>query len=210
MKKSLLLLSSLFILSNVNVFAQSESTIEELKSEIKELESQLSVKRKELNALMYVSEEDEIDWKDYDIDLSRTIDTGDIINKVVRIGLDSSKEIPELHIIHYIKNETSEQLSPTSMAEGSLMVEGEDYTDFADSSFFYEMLEKHGDNFIPASESTPSLVGNGWEGYRKVVYYIEDPDGIYSYVDGMLGGFDYKVAIIGGDEPTGTFLPTNY
>lgn len=212
MKKHLILLSflALFGSFNINVKAEGETTIEELRSEIVELEKQLTDKRKELNAMLYGEQEDGINWEDYDIDLTRNIDTGTIINKIVRIGLDSSKEIPELHIVSYIKNETTEQLSPTYMAEGSLMVEGEDYTDFAESSIFYEMLEKNGDDYIPATESTPSMVGNGWEGYRQKTYYISDPDGLYSLVDGILGGYEYKVAIFGWDEPTGTFLPTGY
>ena len=90
MKKHLILLSflALFGSFNINVKAEGETTIEELRSEIVELEKQLTGKRKELNAMLYGEQEDGINWEDYDIDLTRNIDTGTIINKIVRIGLD--------------------------------------------------------------------------------------------------------------------------
>lgn len=209
MKKIIIgMLLSTFTLTGTTVIAQSEE-IDNLLSKISSLETELKEKKRELSSLIYGDESDEIEWIELNIRLADEYLDEPAINILESVGVDYSGEIPEIKVVHYVKNQTSQQVSPNSLASGSLMVETDEFTDFASGDMWIKWVDKIDGNYIE-TENPPSKVAPGWEGYRLKSYLIEEPNGAYHYVDNILGGMRYKIAIYGTEEPTGTRIPTGF
>lgn len=206
MKKHLLLLASFIALSPTVVFAQdNDEKINVLLEEIAVLEKEVETKKLEVQKLAYGDKEDAVEWKEMDLDISRDFLGTPTLVKIVKMGIDYSLPSPELIVIYYTKNISSEKFSPDIAIEGSLQIETDQELDWVNSKEYNTYLIKYGEDFIEGDKySLPVKVAPGWEGYFRKSYPLENPTGVYHLVDGTLNGYRWKITILGTEEPFGT------
>lgn len=180
--------------------------VDSLLVEISALEKELDEKRFELNKLLYGEKEDGIEWLQMDMLATKKYLTSPAYVELVKIGIDYSKNRPELHIILYTKNVTAEYTEPNRGLLGSLIETTDFGEDYVVANEYYTYLAKDGDRFIVGDRSDlPNKIAPGWDGYFRTIYPLENPEAIYTLIAEGYSA-QWKIAIAGTDDEFGTIL----